>query len=585
MASAEWLLATILVVLLFVRSEGTSSEPIKYIVSVINYLAASESGVPSCVFYRFVKNTSLEPVLRAPELEFVSKVIFLTYAPIVRIDQWSTEKMLIVLEANQLSKRFNHYYFNNVMESMSPKTKILVLADTESKDFHKCDEILRNLNYCDVVYLDEKNHRMWAVDIVKRVQLKYLGAPSEVFNGSMIRNMRGRRLKIAGRIKVLNDTPFYVWSKETALLMNTTVWKTYHTCGIMATDISNPCYDRHLDTKRIDIDLTCYTIDNYNKFAFNRLLTSLMYYETVLVPRSQLTIVQLFFFPFQLGVWVLLGSLLGLAEILKLLFPWLLRNDPILLVVCGFERYDLHKARRWEKIVLLSLIVLIFFTTCAYETKLQSMMIRKPATRQINTLQELIDSGIKIKVNLLSYPSLINHSLIDGIVVDSLETVIDMDMEHAYIATQNVAEFVASFYYDSSQRMFRYRVLREPLSMNHLTINLSSRSPFLNILSKTLSSIIESGLYEHWQMIRASSHRLRIAKTVDALFFSDITPAWMAWGGGLIVSIVAFVGEICIKVLVPKLWSIIFFYKIKRSQMVRNHVANLVDSNKKKIKR
>ncbi|XP_052563020.1 uncharacterized protein LOC120423482 [Culex pipiens pallens] len=164
----------------------------------------------------------------------------------------------------------------------------------------------------------------------------------------------------------------------------------------------------------------------------------------------------------------------GLPSLRETEFGW-----PILTVVCGFEKYDLHKANQWEKILLLSLIVLMFFITQAYEIKLLSMMISRPATKELKTLAELRSSGVKIKADFLRHPGTKNNPQLENLVINGSEEIFNMDMVHAYVLDREWAKVVLPMYYDPVQRLQRYSIMEQSLGVYPVMFMLQKRGPFM----------------------------------------------------------------------------------------------------------
>ncbi|KAL1375715.1 hypothetical protein pipiens_004599 [Culex pipiens pipiens] len=183
-------------------------------------------------------------------------------------------------------------------------------------------------------------------------------------------------------------------------------------------------------------------------------------------------------------------------EVVHLVLPNIFRNEPILTVVCGYEKYDLHKSNAWEKILLLSLIVLMFFITQAYEIKLLSMMISRPATKELKTLAELQSSGVKIKADFLRHPGTKNNPQLENLVVNGSEEIFNMDMVHAYILDREWAKIMLPMYYDPVQRLQRYSIMEQSLGVYPVMFMLQKRGPFMEHFGTTLAGFVESGIYD-----------------------------------------------------------------------------------------
>lgn len=562
MDPTQWIFPILLFSCIVGSTSASNSETALYVVSVIKHLEATVPGVSSCVLYRmFAADDVLQEVLRAPQLGSVSKIVITHRIGSAGLELLPVEHLLVVIEPKNLM--LGHQKFRQVLKTFSPRSKLLVLVDSISKDYNFCNLVVRQLSFCSVVYLDAKRRRMFAVDLVKRVPLDYLAHPSGLFSRSMMRDMHGRPITFVSKKWIDSARAVWRWMKETAAYMNTTLQRSIPNCTISkVTVMKDLCYIEHFEKNKVDIDLSEYHINSVGTQGFRFLFTGLTDDVVVLVPKSQLTFVQLFTFPFDWEVWVLVALILGAAETLRLLFPSHFRNDPILLVVCGFERYDLNTAGLWEKFVLLSVMEFIFFTTCAYETKLLAMMVSKPATQEIHTLQELMESGIKIKVNFLGYPDAAENHLLGSIMVNSTETILNMDKIHAHIVEREVAELVLPKYYDPVQRLYRYSILDQSLGTIPRLYILSLRNPFKPVLEYTNAALLESGLISvYWPMmikLKAGDRVIRAAEEADeTLLFADMKPAWMALAVGLALSGVVFAGEICVKMV--KMFAVMSF--------------------------
>ncbi|KAL1401146.1 hypothetical protein pipiens_006843 [Culex pipiens pipiens] len=158
------------------------------------------------------------------------------------------------------------------------------------------------------------------------------------------------------------------------------------------------------------------------------------------------------------------GSSAGSASGGKFLV-WVILLAMFFLSVCGFERCDLNKTKRWEKLILLAVIVLMFFTTCAYETKLISLMSCPPIAGNIRTIQDLLNSGVGIKVNLLMNSLFDYYPMLRDIFVNSTDLLTELDGVHAYVCLGRLAETFLPAYYNREQKMNRYGILDQTFSM------------------------------------------------------------------------------------------------------------------------
>ncbi|KAL1377920.1 hypothetical protein pipiens_015930 [Culex pipiens pipiens] len=411
-----------------------------YIVSVIEHLAETDFEVPHCVFYgipdKYPLDGILDKVLQASQLKYVTKTVITDGNLTMRSFEMSPNPSLLIIQGTAISLETPAF-----LMKFKPSTRVLLLYYSQTDQVSKYERLLTYLSYYNVVYLDEPNK---------------LPSPDRLFKPSFKRNMRGRPISYCSRFPLPKKHILIKWVEDTATFMNTTAHE-------------------HMSLKRIN-----------NHFGI--LLTNVPCDRVLLVPRSPLHVIELLALPFSWHVWTTLILLLISVEVAHLAVPKTFRNEPILMVVCGFERYDLHKADRIEKMALFSLIVLLFFMTRAYETRLLSMMVSRPATRDINTVQDLVESGVRIKSDLLAGNAFLDDQHLKSLVVNSTKnSVLNMDGVHAYMTERFLANLVLPKYYDPEQRMNRYHIMDESVGIAHVGFFLRVRSPLVDVFGHTMT--------------------------------------------------------------------------------------------------
>lgn len=546
-------LATLLLVILVSNLGASCSKDdtlVDYLVSVVKTLAKRTPGVHQCVFFgtqqeRPFGNT-LGAVLQDSRLDFVTRSVItgdfqVEKAKVIRYP-------MVMLMEGELIKR-NLWNFVRIMICVKPNTKTFVLITKES-DFKRYERYLKVLREHEVVFIDVKRHRMIITDMGSTTLLNHLLNPRELYGGilSSRYNLRGKPLRYSHRSDMTLVQVF--WTQVTAE-------NVLHPCHLSVHNVKDLCYWKHLVSAKIDIDLTGIIADGSQvEFCFENMVTSIMIGDSIAVPRSALNMVQLFTMPFNWEVWTTLTLILGIVEILSLLFPSSFRNDPILLVLCGYEKYDLHRAGRREKFLLMPMIVLMFFATSAYESKLLSMMASKPASKEIRTLEELVESGIKIKVDLLYDLTTAKHPIIKEVLVNGTVDFLNLDMIHAYFLQNTIAKLLASRYYDPDQRIHRYVVLDESYTVEPIAFVLGKRSPLKEVFEFTLTMLVESGLYNFIEQFNIQLEESilqqkfnRRAESDAVLYFADFRPVWIVFALGVGVGVIAFVSECVMHVI------------------------------------
>ncbi|KAL1399444.1 hypothetical protein pipiens_008208 [Culex pipiens pipiens] len=322
-------------------------------------------------------------------------------------------------------------------------------------------------------------------------------------------------------------------------------------------NVGSFCYEEFMVDNDVDFDCTLYTMRATTESLFETLAAAMTSSEVVLVPRSPLILLQLFVIPFDWTVWLILSVLIGILEIIHLMYSSTFRNDPLLFVVCGFEEHDLHKTSRREKLILLSMVVLMFFITNAYSTKLIAMLINRPPSHPIRTLQDLVESGIKIKSNAQVYSYLSKHHILGNLTVLSNETVINMDMVHAHVVVRETAVGVLPMYYDHEHRLFRYHILDQTLNMVIYKFRLGRRSRLLEAFQFVCTALIEAGIEDYWRSTKFGNF-VQLEATHneidEMLHFADLRLAWIALLGGMVASGAVFGLEVCLNKIICGSW-------------------------------
>lgn len=519
---------------------------VNYTVSVIRHLSEIESGTLTLIFYGTSLTYPFEPhieeILKDSRLEFAAKFVISEHTENVPV-----RPSLLLIEGKPDSSRYSLLF--KILRTFDPITRTIVLVSTSSDDFRVYRTFLgQYLSYYKVVYLDSENRRTVVTNIVKSIRLRGFPNPTELFRKSSRQDLRGRPITYSLRRPLDSSKPSQRWLRETATFLNTTTREILHSCqSTSSISLMDQCYLEHKFVNKVDFDVWVYSLRKVENNLFKFLLTTLTEDNVILVPRSPISIVKLFTLPFEWNVWVLIIAMFCAVKILSLTFPSVFRNDPILLVVCGYERFSLHKARSMEKLVLLGFIVFTFFITHAFETKFLSVMISRPATREIKSIQELIDSGVKIKVNLLGTPDFANHEILRNKLVNCSEDVSQMDYINAYIGERRISERLLPRYYDSENRLQRYRIMDQTLGMFVVAYEFSVRNPLKEAFGYTHTVLIESGILRYWDMVYEHLVRkksLLSGNTRTLLTLSDLLPAFLTIMYGFVFSFLIFIIEI-----------------------------------------
>ncbi|EDS32079.1 conserved hypothetical protein [Culex quinquefasciatus] len=211
-------------------------------------------------------------------------------------------------------------------------------------------------------------------------------------------------------------------------------------------------------------------------------------------------------------------------------------NNPTLLVVCGFERHNLHRSGRTEKFIFLSLIVLMFFMSNAFETKFVSLMISKPSIQRVKSIEDLAKSGLKFQVDLNNSPQLVSHPIIGKMVVHKSSEVQDEDPTIAQTMMSDVVRMRMDLTFNYNRLQSFYVKLNYRYFHGYEIYWTKDRFLFQDAFKYTHITLVEAGLMGLWKkqwraQMRSKYVGRRPRKSISNkknIEFEDMQPAWMA---------------------------------------------------------
>lgn len=537
MTPSRWKLQTALLALVLYTAESIPVED--YVVSVVEEMAKSDRSVPHCVFFdpseRYPFDGPVGKILTDQRLNDVTKVVITKPFLVDENFDLCTEPTMVVMRA-VLFKEKNL----NFLQRFKPSTRVMVLF-VEMDEFLVYGRVLIALLYYNAVFLNLKTHQVVVFGIVERKMLDYPANSKDLFKGSFRDNMRGKLIKYMARQPIARGEALISWMNSTASVMNTTAVEMHHNCPLEQAEFMHKCYRTYFTDNKISIELSGLMLFRpVGRDDFVCLFSNLQDNVVLLIPRSPLSIVKLLVLPLKWQVWITLLVLLTTLEVIHLKLPTIFQNDPIILVICGFEKVNLHRASRREKITLFPMIVLMFFIVSTYETKLLAFMVNRPASKELRTFQDLQESGVKIKSNLLLNPAYTNIHGVESLVINSTETIFNMDMIHGHMVSRELAKLVLPKYYDSLHRLHRYHIMQQSLGVFPIVFIMDFRSPLRNAFEYTLNVHIESGIWNHlWATSTKHEISRKIEKTSrfysensSPLMLTDLLPAGMVLGFG-----------------------------------------------------
>lgn len=536
-----------------------------YSLSVIEFLSAQHSGVFTCVFYDkrpdHPQDNILELLMMSPELDHIPKYSIDGSLPEVEFGYLPPNPSLILYRAGNEHFSFDQQMFAT-LNLFHQNTKLLVFVDCTSFEYFQVNSavLAELLRFNKVVYLCTTHLTVARTEMDWKVvtELEYYPAPGELFQDG-VRDLRGSVVTytwrmVENRVEDVVLDPLALWIQETARFLNGTSAPMPCSCEFKVR-MFEECYWEFLKSGKIDFAIDGIQARGMVPGNFRLIYSTVPVSDYLVVPSGRpLNIVELFFVPFTWSAWLLIGSVFVATELFSIAKPTLFRNDPVMIVVCSFERYNLHHAGRLEQFVLLSLIIMFFFVSNAFETKVIALMTAKPSLNIPRTFQDLVELGMPIRADLRLDPQLVNNTEIGSLVVHSILNVIDLDGKSAYKADFYWAEFMKLVpSVESYHRQLRYHVLEQILGIRIRGIFTGFRSPLLEQFERTMILFEESGITTHWTLKLLMLAHLWLS-SINIIFpkvlpykLEDLTLAWVVLAVGLVAGLAVFVIEISVR--------------------------------------
>nr|NP_001345275.1 ionotropic receptor 144 precursor [Aedes aegypti] len=535
---------------------------LQYTVSVIQHYARQKPGWFECIFYDISAGTDygwFNALLSSPHLDNVARyVIDENFRIDYGIIPLKPSLTVVYVGDRELHPSASPLLVQLFFAFLDANCRLIVLLNTENfKVYQGIGSLLAYAQFDKITFVGTR--------IMRTIQMGLFGMagrvtawfphPKDLIRSS-IRNAHARQIGFTHFIQ-----PWYpaqVWLLQTADYLNSSLKYYPNVCAGVK---SQPeCVERLFKAGHIDIALEHRDASEYMASQYRMLFCVIPISRMILVPQGRpYNAIEMFTKPFTWETWTVLLLTLLLIETLSYIFPTLYKNDPILLLVCGFERYNLHYASIKEKVTLLPMMIFFFLMFNAYGTKMIAFMTDKPSVGNIKTLNELAKSDLKIMTDLELDKRLKNDSLLGPLMVhkpissDNLQ----LDGEHAHLSTNLEAAFLVSLRrnYDFKLHRPKYVIINEIKSTSVVTYWIGMKTPFAEAFYYTQKVFFEAGLFHWWQnelmdMIAARDRTDHTAVDVEGsgmLTFDDLTSTWAVFAIGLCVSLVVLGLEFVVK--------------------------------------
>lgn len=546
----------LLVIAVKIFSIDCLPEYVDYTLSVVQHMDRSQAGTFQCVFINLNKvgqsDGDVDDLLKS--LNSLNIVIYaangffkVTYGAVPL-----KPSLILIYVGDQAMPKAYFKQVNDNFEIFDTNSKVLVIGNL-SKLLYITDifRILATYKFNLVVYLGTVDLKVLRFSYNNKLTAKLYKFPNpENLFEDTTRNIRGNQLNFA----VLDQENYehLEWMLETADFINGILFRNKVNCD----DNAGQCM-AYAIFSGVDIVMAPMFVQKFNFNSRRWIFEKSPESGVLVVPKGKpFNVLEMFLKPFTVEAWVILFVILCAMKLFQIVWPTVFVNDPILLLVCGLERQNLHHATWRERMIFLPLIMVFFLMTNVYESKLLSFLTEKPSHADFATIHEVFESGLKVKYDHFTKAMLTKHSLLAPFLVNSTDEYLDADGAYAYYRDSNQAESQVRLMinYDFKLRRPKYIVLRERMISRVYAYIVDWKTPLRDVLYYTYQVFWESGILEKWRMHLwdqiASNERAEYRDRILAaageimLGIKDLVPAWFALGVGLVLSGVAFLGEL-----------------------------------------
>ncbi|XP_050094142.1 uncharacterized protein LOC126576883 [Anopheles aquasalis] len=255
--------------------------------------------------------------------------------------------------------------------------------------------------------------------------------------------------------------------------------------------------------------------------------------------------------PFSIGIWAVLLAMFVFCRVVQYIFPHIYRYDLIALTFFGGGGTEYLQPFSF-RVVMLTLAVLVFFLSEAYNTKIISLMSFSKFYKQPQTLAELAQSNYRIlslqradnslfgalEKNMIPYPQTAREERRLGVRVYE---------EYCTMLETGNARIVVSLGL-TNVRTELY-ILQEPVFSHFDSIQCARDSPFFELIYRSFSYYNDSGLWLY--IVKRALDLLGENRSIlqkqwqDVIFvFEDLICVWILIVVGWCISLLFLIGEL-----------------------------------------
>lgn len=213
------------------------------------------------------------------------------------------------------------------------------------------------------------------------------------------------------------------------------------------------------------------------------------------------------FLPIHHGLLLLIMCLIVGSMLVTYRHSSLFRNNLVMLPWFNFECYNLHRTGRFERFVMIALIVFTFFIRIAFENTLTSSITKTTASSGVKNLEELKQIGWKMKTSLWIESRLL---LKDPEWTQALEYEEQLEIvstrKDAYMITTELFRGLEVIWHDAGIRR-KFSILSEQLYFGYGMYDFRSSSEIIEHFETMQRWLYETGIYACLQSLAKENYR------------------------------------------------------------------------------
>ncbi|KFB45776.1 hypothetical protein ZHAS_00013751 [Anopheles sinensis] len=256
--------------------------------------------------------------------------------------------------------------------------------------------------------------------------------------------------------------------------------------------------------------------------------------------------------PFSMGIWIVLGALFVTCRVLQFLFPTTYRYDLVGITFFGGGGTEYEHPFKF-RIVTFTLIVLLFFLSEAYNTKLISLMTFSKFYKQPETLEEFTQSNYRILASRYAAETYsdLRPKFLSLSETRREERRLGWRKNEIYCSTVDQGIALPIHVLRLKDYAVPLYVIPEPIAVDRSLVQFHQYSPFYDMFHMYFDRFNDAGLWMNlvnsivYTLGKSKRDRQREEQFQEVIFyFDDLTCIWLLVIAGWLVSGITFFGEL-----------------------------------------